>query len=118
MGRMKAYPKYISMTKVVPTRTIIRYTRVHIKDPEKVTNKMYGCNTDISSHFFRIFNLHPSMCFWKCSQEKNGWAKRGWHCTRLPPPPCPQSRLAAKQRQKGEGKVSHCGLAVTAQAQL
>jgi len=35
-------------------------TRAQIKDPEKVTNKMYGCNTDISSHFFRIFNLRPS----------------------------------------------------------
>ena len=22
---------------------------------------MYGCNTDISSHFFRIFNLRPSI---------------------------------------------------------
>jgi len=38
------------------------HTRAQIKDPEKVTNKMYGCNTDISSHFFRIFNLHPSSC--------------------------------------------------------
>jgi len=37
-------------------------TRAQIKDPEKVTNKMYGCNTDISSHFFRIFNLRPSNC--------------------------------------------------------
>jgi len=37
------------------------HTRAQIKDPEKVTNKMYGCNTDISSHFFRIFNLRPSI---------------------------------------------------------
>jgi len=36
-------------------------TRAQIKDPEKVTNKMYGGNTDISSHFFRIFNLRPSI---------------------------------------------------------
>jgi len=36
-------------------------TRAQIKDPEKVTNKMYGGNTDIPSHFFRIFNLRPSI---------------------------------------------------------
>jgi len=36
------------------------YIRAQIKDPEKVTNKMYGCNTDISSHFLWIFNLCPS----------------------------------------------------------
>jgi len=38
----------------------MRSTRAQIKDPEKVTNKMYGGNTDIPSHFFRIFNLRPS----------------------------------------------------------
>jgi len=27
-------------------------TRAEIKDPEKVTNKMYGCNTDISATTF------------------------------------------------------------------
>ena len=45
----------------VPNTTIWHFaTRAQIKDPEKVTNKMYGCNTDISNHFFRIFNLRPS----------------------------------------------------------
>ena len=35
-------------------------TRAQIKDPEKVTNRVCGGNTDIPSHFFRIFNLRPS----------------------------------------------------------
>jgi len=38
----------------------VQSTRAQIKDPEKVTTKMYGGNTDIPSHFFRIFNLRPS----------------------------------------------------------
>ena len=36
-------------------------TRTQIEDPKKVTNKMCGCNTDISSHFFWIFNLRQSI---------------------------------------------------------
>jgi len=36
-------------------------TRAQIKVLEKETNEIYSCNTDISSHCFRIFNLRPSI---------------------------------------------------------
>jgi len=53
-------------------------TRAQIKDREKVTNKMYGCNSDISSHFFRIFNLRPStsrgkLRKWDVSLKTSQW---------------------------------------------
>jgi len=38
-----------------------RPTQAQMKDMEKEANKMYSCNTDISSHCFRVFNLRPSI---------------------------------------------------------
>ena len=67
-------------------------TRAQIKDPEKVTNKMYGGNTDIPSHCFRIFNLRPSI---------NAPGGNYWRCTMLQLTTYPKSRLALGRSKQG-----------------